>query len=124
MPSPGALTRAELEQLPARSVARWLEHGRQQPAVLRGDRRALGVRRAGRPGTGAGRAALEALCRAYEERGCWKLVSRIFPENTASIALHERVGFRVVGIYRRHGKLGSEWRDCVIVEKLLGDVDA
>jgi L-amino acid N-acyltransferase YncA len=48
-------------------------------------------------------------------------VSRIFPENMASLALHERTGFRTVGIYRRHGKLDSEWRDCVIVEKLLGE---
>ncbi|HET8646244.1 MAG TPA: arsinothricin resistance N-acetyltransferase ArsN1 family A [Vicinamibacteria bacterium] len=72
-------------------------------------------------GTGAGRAALEALARAYEERGFWKLVSRIFPENAASLALHERAGFRLVGVYRRHGKLGSEWRDCVIVERLLGE---
>ena len=71
-------------------------------------------------GTGAGRAALEALFRAYEERGFWKLVSRIFPENVASIALHERAGFRIVGTYRRHGKLEGQWRDCVIVEKLLG----
>ena len=71
-------------------------------------------------GTGAGRAALEALFRAYEERGFWKLVSRIFPENQASIALHERMGFRVVGTYRRHGTLEGRWMDCVIVEKLLG----
>jgi len=50
-------------------------------------------------------------------------VSRIFPENTASLALHERCGFRVVGTYQRHGKLEGEWRDCVIVERLL-DEDA
>jgi phosphinothricin acetyltransferase len=49
-------------------------------------------------------------------------VSRIFPENTASLALHERVGFRVVGVYRRHGQVDGVWRDCVIVEKLLGYV--
>jgi phosphinothricin acetyltransferase len=70
-------------------------------------------------GTGAGRAALEALCQAYAERGFWKIVSRIFPENTASLALHERCGFRVVGVYQRHGKLEGQWRDCVIVERLL-----
>jgi phosphinothricin acetyltransferase len=75
-------------------------------------------------GTGAGRAALEALCRAYAERGFWKILSRIFPENTASLALHERCGFRVVGVYRRHGQLEGEWRDCVIVEKLLDDGSA
>ena len=72
--------------------------------------------------TGAGRAALETLCRAYAERNFWKIVSRIFPENTASLAVHERCGFRVVGVYRRHGKLEGEWRDCVIVERLLGPV--
>ena len=72
-------------------------------------------------GTGAGRAALEALIREYEARGFWKLVSRIFPENQASLVLHERAGFRVVGVYRRHGRLLGEWRDCVIVERLLGE---
>jgi L-amino acid N-acyltransferase YncA len=77
------------------------------------------VERASR-GRGAGRVALEALMREYERRGFWKLVSRIFPENAASLALHERAGFRVVGIYRRHGRLRGRWRDCVIVEKLLG----
>jgi L-amino acid N-acyltransferase YncA len=71
-------------------------------------------------GVGAGRAALDALSREYAGRGFWKLVSRIFPENRASLILHERAGFRVVGVYRRHGRLDGEWRDCVIVEKLLG----
>ncbi|MGE0544786.1 MAG: arsinothricin resistance N-acetyltransferase ArsN1 family A [Dehalococcoidia bacterium] len=80
------------------------------------------VARAAR-GSGAGRAALAALCRAYRERGFWKLTSRIFPENTASLALHEREGFRVVGVYHRHGMLDGEWRDCVIVEKLLAGAD-
>jgi L-amino acid N-acyltransferase YncA len=78
------------------------------------------VARAAR-GTGAGRAALEGLCRAYAERGFWKIVSRIFPENTASLQLHERCGFRVVGVYQRHGRLEGVWRDCVIVERLLGE---
>ena len=72
-------------------------------------------------GRGAGRATLEALIATYEARGFWKLLSRIFPENKASLALHERCGFRTVGIYRRHAKLDGEWRDCVIVERLLGD---
>jgi L-amino acid N-acyltransferase YncA len=71
--------------------------------------------------TGAGRAALEGLLRVYEQRGFWKIVSRIFPQNKSSLALHERVGFRVVGVYIRHGKLDGEWRDCIIVEKLLGE---
>jgi L-amino acid N-acyltransferase YncA len=70
-------------------------------------------------GKGAGRVVLEALCKAYAERGFWKIVSRIFPENTASLVLHERCGFRVVGVYQRHGQLEGAWRDCVIVERLL-----
>ena len=72
-------------------------------------------------GRGAGRAALVALIETYERRGFWKLLSRIFPENAASLALHERCGFRTVGVYHRHAKLDGQWRDCVIVERLLGE---
>ncbi len=72
-------------------------------------------------GIGAGKAVLLALFEACEQRGFWKLVSRIFPENTASLALCRATGFTVVGTYRRHGKLDGQWRDCVIVEKLLGE---
>jgi phosphinothricin acetyltransferase len=75
----------------------------------------------GRRGSGAGRVAMAALLDAAEAAGYWKLLSRIFPENTASRALMAKVGFREVGIYHRHGKLDGEWRDCVIVERLLGD---
>jgi phosphinothricin acetyltransferase len=72
-------------------------------------------------GGGVGRIVLEALCTEAEQLGFLKLVSRIFPENGASLALHRKVGFREVGIYHRHGKLDGQWRDCVIVEKLLGE---
>lgn len=72
-------------------------------------------------GTGAGRAAMFALIEAATAAGFWKLVSRIFPENRPSLALMERAGFREVGTYRRHGKLDGQWRDCVIVERLLGE---
>jgi phosphinothricin acetyltransferase len=72
-------------------------------------------------GSGAGRAALERLLDACEQRGFWKLVSRVFPENAASRALCRRLGFVEVGTYRRHARLDGEWRDCVIVEKLLGE---
>jgi phosphinothricin acetyltransferase len=78
------------------------------------------VHRAAR-GTGAGKVVLEALFRESEARGLWKLVSRIFPENVASLALCRATGFREVGLYRRHAKLDGEWRDCVVVEKLLGE---
>ena len=91
---------------------------RSRPAYAGVAEHSVYVARAAR-GTGAGRAALDAMCRAYAERGFWKIVSRIFPENTASLRLHERCGFRVVGVYQRHGKLDGEWRDCVIVERLL-----
>ncbi len=74
-------------------------------------------------GSGAGTAALAALLREAEERGFWKLVSRIFVENAASRALCRRLGFREVGIYRRHGRLDGAWRDVVIVERLLGEAE-
>jgi len=72
-------------------------------------------------GAGAGLVALQALFEAAEHEGFWKLLSRIFPENVGSLALHRKAGFREVGVYRRHGKLDGAWRDCVIVEKLLGE---
>ncbi len=70
-------------------------------------------------GQGAGRAALTGLIDAAREAGFWKLVSRIFPENLASLRLAERVGFRRVGVYERHAKLDGEWKDVVIVECLI-----
>jgi L-amino acid N-acyltransferase YncA len=59
--------------------------------------------------------------RAREARGFWKLLSRIFPENGASRAMCRTQGFREVGAYTRHGRLDGVWKDCVIVERLLGD---
>jgi phosphinothricin acetyltransferase len=101
-------------------VVAWAGAGayRNRPAYAGVAEHSVYVARSAR-GTGAGRAALEALCRTYAERGFWKIVSRIFPENTASVRLHERCGFRVVGVYHRHGRLDGQWRDCVIVERLL-----
>ena len=68
---------------------------------------------------GAGRAVLTALFDAARVAGFHKLVSRVFPENTASLRMIESLGFRRVGIYERHGQLDGVWRDVVIVEKLL-----
>ena len=70
-------------------------------------------------GGGAGRSALAGLIAACERSGCWKLVSRVFPENAASRALCARLGFREVGVYERHAQLDGIWRDCVIVKRLL-----
>ena len=70
-------------------------------------------------GRGAGRLAMEALLIAAEQRGFWKLVSRVFVENVASLTLLHRLGFREVGVYEKHGQLDGVWRDVVIVEKLI-----
>src|SRR6266404_4865947 len=69
-------------------------------------------------GRGVGRAALVALFDAAREGGFRKLVSRVFPENEASLGLLESLGFRKVGVYERHGELDGVWKDVVIVEKL------
>lgn len=71
-------------------------------------------------GRGYGRAAMEALLDAAARAGFWKLVSRVFVENTASRALLKNLGFREVGIYERHAQLDGNWRDVIIVEKLIG----
>ena len=71
-------------------------------------------------GRGAGRAVLAALIEAAAARGMHKLTSRVFPENTVSRALLKGLGFDEIGIHRRHGQLDGHWRDCVIVERLLG----
>lgn len=76
------------------------------------------VARAAR-GQGAGRVAMEALISAAAAAGFWKLVSRVFVENTPSRRLLASVGFREVGIYRSHAKLDGQWRDVVIVERLI-----
>ncbi|MGC9948751.1 MAG: arsinothricin resistance N-acetyltransferase ArsN1 family A [Bryobacteraceae bacterium] len=68
---------------------------------------------------GAGRIALDALIAAAAAGSFWKLVSRIFVGNTASLRMVAALGFREVGIYEKHGQLDGVWRDVAIVEKLL-----
>ena len=72
-------------------------------------------------GRGAGRAAMSALLAAAREAGFWKLLSRVFVENEASRRLVQRLGFREVGVYEKHGRLDGVWRDVVIVERLIPD---
>jgi L-amino acid N-acyltransferase YncA len=72
-------------------------------------------------GRGVGRLALRELLAAAARAGLTKLVSRIFPENHASRAVCRAVGFREVGVYAKHGQLDGVWKDCVIVERLLGE---
>jgi L-amino acid N-acyltransferase YncA len=81
------------------------------------------VARAAR-GSGLGRRLLVALCEAAEAAGLYKLTSRIFSDNAASRAAHLAAGFEEVGIQRRHGQLDGEWKDCVLVERLLGEAAA
>jgi phosphinothricin acetyltransferase len=70
-------------------------------------------------GRGAGQTAMNALIAAAKEAGFWKLVSRVFPDNSGSLRLLGNLGFREVGIYKNHGQLDGKWRDVVIVERLL-----
>jgi L-amino acid N-acyltransferase YncA len=69
---------------------------------------------------GVGRRLLEALSAAAEEAGYYKLTSRVFTTNDASLAVHRAAGFCEVGVQPRHGRLDGEWKDCVLVERLLG----
>jgi L-amino acid N-acyltransferase YncA len=68
---------------------------------------------------GAGRMALSALIERAEQAGYWKLVSRVFPENAASLGLIKSMGFREVGRYEKHARLDGVWRDVIIVERLI-----
>ena len=72
-------------------------------------------------GQGAGTVAMRALLDAVKPAGIWKLVSRIFVENHASRRLMASMGFREVGIYEKHARLDGQWRDVVIVERLIPD---
>ena len=73
-------------------------------------------------GRGVGRLVLQALLAGADTAGYWTVQSSIFPENTASLALHESEGFRIVGIRERiaqvtYGPLSGRWRDTVLVER-------
>jgi L-amino acid N-acyltransferase YncA len=76
------------------------------------------VRRSHR-GRGVGQIAMAALIDAARADGLWKLMSRIFPENRASLGLMARMGFKEIGTHQKHGKLEGVWKDCVIVELLI-----
>lgn len=72
-------------------------------------------------GGGLGLTLLEAVCSAAEEAGFHKLTSRVFADNATSRAVHAAAGFREVGVQRRHSRLDGAWKDCVLVERLLGE---
>ena len=68
-------------------------------------------------GRGVGRVLLEALIAGAEAAGIWTIQTGIFPENETSLRLHERVGFRIVGIRERLGMHHGVWRDVVLLER-------
>ncbi|MCX2584770.1 GNAT family N-acetyltransferase [Pedobacter sp. MR22-3] len=68
-------------------------------------------------GKGVGKALLQNLVTESEASNIWTLQSGIFPENTASIALHEKLGFRKIGYREKIGKMDGVWRDTVLMER-------
>ena len=68
-------------------------------------------------GRGVGRALLSELVRLSEEAGIWTLQAGIFPENSASLSIHHRCGFRVVGVRQKLGRLRGAWRDVALLER-------
>jgi L-amino acid N-acyltransferase YncA len=68
-------------------------------------------------GVGTALLRLRALIASTEAAGIWTVQSGIFPENTASLVLHERAGFRVIGLRERVGRHHGVWRDVVLVER-------
>jgi L-amino acid N-acyltransferase YncA/DNA-binding transcriptional ArsR family regulator len=71
-------------------------------------------------GRGIGGALLTALIASAEDAGIWTIQSAVFPENTASLALHQRAGFRVLGVRERIACHHGRWRDTVLVERRSG----
>jgi len=76
----------------------------------------------GEQGRGVGQALLEELVARSEAEGLWTLQTSIFPENVASLALHQRCSFRVVGVHERIAQLDGVWRDTVLLERRAGAV--
>jgi len=68
-------------------------------------------------GRGIGDRLMESLVTESENRGIWTLQASIFPENTASIKLHQKHGFRAIGTRENIGKMGGRWRDVVLLER-------
>jgi L-amino acid N-acyltransferase YncA len=77
----------------------------------------------GARGRGVGRALLEALIERSEAAGIWTIQTGIFPENEASVRLHERVGFRIVGVREGLGKHAGVWRDVLLLERRSPVID-
>lgn len=108
-----------------RTVTAALRGGRDSmAAVLFGDMPAAQLE-AFQGGGGCDRAVAVAgaLVESTEAAGIWTIQSGIFPENAASLAVHERAGFRVIGTRERIGRHHSRWRDTVLVERRSPHID-
>src|ERR1017187_1455428 len=68
-------------------------------------------------GQGIGRRLLDALIDRADASGIWTIQSGVFPENVASIEVHQRCGFRIVGTRERIGQLNGTWRDVLLIER-------
>jgi len=68
-------------------------------------------------GRGVGRALMERLVAESDAAGYWILLAGVFPENEASVELHRRLGFRVLGRHERLGRLNGEWKDVLLLER-------
>jgi phosphinothricin acetyltransferase len=68
-------------------------------------------------GCGIGKALLERLVESSETAGIWTLQAGIFPENSASIEIHKKSGFRIVGVRERLGCMNGRWRDVALMER-------
>jgi L-amino acid N-acyltransferase YncA len=132
----------ETEPRTTADIAPWFDHAHALLSVVDGDGEVVGyavahpysdrccyrgvgefsvyVRRSHR-GRGVGQVAMTALIEAAREEGLWKLISRVFPENRASLNLMARMGFEEIGVHRKHGKLEGVWKDNVIVERLISE---
>ncbi|MFI6237873.1 GNAT family N-acetyltransferase [Micromonospora sp. NPDC050784] len=71
----------------------------------------------GARGRGVARLLLDALIASTEAAGVWTIQSGVFGENTASLRLHERAGFRVIGVRERVARHHGRWRDVILLER-------
>ena len=70
-------------------------------------------------GKGVGTKIMESLIKEAETMGYWKLLGKIFLENTASLTLVKKLGFRIVGIHEKHAAINGVWKDVYLVERLI-----